>query len=66
MDILIFVLLIVSIVFNYYLYKQLEKAIEKLSKERRKHLKYKTELNRVPRDYEDGEECYKGIAGGDR
>mgnify|MGYP003295585598 CR=1 FL=1 len=75
MDIVIFILLIISIMINYCLYKKLESAIEKLSKERRKHLKYKTELNidssldrfeKLGKDYLPNEEVYDGIAGGDR
>lgn len=46
-----------------YLYAKVQDLKEQLAKEKRKQLVYKSELNMIPRDYEDGEEPYQGIVG---
>lgn len=66
MDFILETLLFTSVIINICFYKRLKNLEEQLSECRRFHMKYKTQLGIPDRDYEDNEECYKGIAGGDR
>lgn len=66
MDGILIILAVAGISFGVASWIKLEKTLEELSNCKRFHLKYKTELGIPDRDYQDNEECYKGIAGGDR
>lgn len=60
LDIILLVLFVASVTFNICFVFTFYKLRCELSKDRRKHLKYKTELGCIPRDYDDNEQGYFG------
>lgn len=61
LDILLIAGLLISMILNIVQYAIIKNL--QVCNEKRKLLKYRTSVVFPPRDYEENEECFKGIAG---